>query len=123
VLGLLRRQPSGVGPKLDLPGAALVSAGMFCIVYGFSKAALHGWRSVSCWAFLAVGGGALTAFGWWTAHPLLPPRIVADQPGRGAYLAILIAGSACSARSCSSATTCSRCLGSPRCTPGWRSCR
>jgi MFS family permease len=66
-LGLLRRQPSGVSPKLDLPGAALVSGGMFCMVYGFSNAALHGWHSTSCWAFLAVGGGALTAFGWW--HP------------------------------------------------------
>jgi MFS family permease len=58
-------------PQADLPGAVLVSAGMFCMVYGFSKAALHGWRSGSCWAFLAVGGGALTAFGWWqtrTAH-------------------------------------------------------
>jgi predicted MFS family arabinose efflux permease len=93
-LGLLRRQPSGLSPKLDLPGAALVSGGMFCVLYGFSNAALHGWHSASCWASLAVGGGALTAFGWWqtrAAHPLLPPRIVTDQTRAGAYLAILIA--------------------------------
>ena len=32
---LLPRHPALGRPKMDLPGAALVSAGMFCIVYGF----------------------------------------------------------------------------------------
>ena len=44
---LLHRQPAPGKPRLDLPGAALVSGGMFCIVYGFSNAALHSWHT-SC---------------------------------------------------------------------------
>ena len=34
---LLRRQPAGPRPRLDLPGLATEVAGMFCVVYGFSK--------------------------------------------------------------------------------------
>ena len=55
-IALLPRQPEPGRPKLDLPGAALVSGGMFCIVYGCSNAALHSWHAVSTWGFLAVGG-------------------------------------------------------------------
>ena len=38
---LLRRQPSPVKPRLDVPGALLVSSAVFCLVYGFSNAAAH----------------------------------------------------------------------------------
>src|SRR5215471_8988705 len=34
---LLKRQPSPVKPKLDVPGVLLVSSGVFCLVYGFSQ--------------------------------------------------------------------------------------
>jgi hypothetical protein len=91
---LLRRDPPPGKPKLDLPGAALVSGGMFCIVYGFSNAALHSWHAVSTWGFLVAGGVLLVLFGWRQARapqPLLPPRVVLDRNRGGAYLTMLIA--------------------------------
>ena len=93
-IALLPRQPEPGKPKLDLPGAALVSGGMFCIVYGFSNAALHGWHAVSTWGFLAAGGVLLVLFAWRQTRapqPLLPPRVVLDRNRGGAYLTMLIA--------------------------------
>jgi EmrB/QacA subfamily drug resistance transporter len=93
-LTLLHHDPPSDKPKLDLPGAALVSGGMFCIVYGFSNAALHSWHAPGTWGFLAVGVVLLIGFGWRETHtrePLLPPRIVADRTRGAAYLTILIA--------------------------------
>ena len=93
-LTLLHRQPAPGRPRLDLPGAALVAGGMFCIVYGFSNAALHSWHTPSTWGFLAAGVVLLAGFAWRQAHapePLLPPRVVADRNRGGAYLTILIA--------------------------------
>src|SRR5947208_1072688 len=84
-----------LGGKLaDLPGAALVSGGMFCLVYGFSNAALHSWHTASTWGFLATGVILLAGFAWRQTRapePLLPPRIVADRNRSGAYLTMLIA--------------------------------
>ena len=91
---LLRRQASPGRSRLDLPGVALVSASMFCLVYGFSNAATHGWRTPSTYGFLAAGVALLAAFALWqtrAASPLLPPRVVADRNRGAAYLAVLIA--------------------------------
>ena len=41
---LLKRQPSPVKPRLDIPGVLLVSGAVFCLVYGFSNAATHSWQ-------------------------------------------------------------------------------
>ncbi|MGH3299766.1 MAG: MFS transporter [Trebonia sp.] len=93
-LTLLHRQPKSGKPKLDLPGAALVSGGMFCLVYGFSNAALHSWHVPSTWGFLAAGVVLLAGFGWRQARapePLVPPRIVLDRTRGGAYLTMLFA--------------------------------
>ena len=92
---LLRRQPSRGRSRLDLPGVALVSAAMFCLVYGFSNAATHNWHTPSTYGFLAAGVALLAAFALWqsrAASPLLPPRVVADRNRGAAYLAVLIAG-------------------------------
>ena len=92
---LLGRQPKTPGARLDVPGVAAVSAGMFCLVYGFSNAATHGWHTPSTWGFLAAGAGLLTLFAAWqtrAAHPLLPPRVIADRNRGGAYLTMLITG-------------------------------
>src|SRR5439155_15076686 len=42
---LLQRQPSRIRPRLDVPGALLVSSAVFCVVYGLSNAATHSWRT------------------------------------------------------------------------------
>src|SRR6266568_4941810 len=62
---LLTRQPSGVKPKLDIPGVVTVSAALFCLVYGFSNAATHNWHTPSTWGFLAAGVVLLVLFAIW----------------------------------------------------------
>ena len=92
---LLRRQPSPARPKLDIPGVLLVSGAVFCLVYGFSNAAAHSWRTPSTYGFIAAGVVLLAAFAAWqgrAAHPLLPPRVVLDRNRGGAYASMLIAG-------------------------------
>jgi hypothetical protein len=76
-------------------GVVLAAASMFCLVYGFSNAATHGWHTPSTYGFLAAGVLLLVAFGWRqarAANPLLPPRVVLDRNRGGSYLAILILG-------------------------------
>jgi hypothetical protein len=90
---LLRRQPSPVKPQLDIPGVVLVSAAVFCLVYGFSNAATRSWATPSTYGFLAAGVVLLAAFALWqgrAAHPLLPPRVVLDRNRGGAYASMLI---------------------------------
>jgi EmrB/QacA subfamily drug resistance transporter len=92
---LLKRQPRQTGSRLDIPGVLMVSGGVFCLVYGFSNAALHSWSTPSTWSYLVVGAVLLVSFAVWqvrAAHPLLPPRVVLDRNRGGAYLAILIVG-------------------------------
>ena len=94
---LLGRQPRTPGARLDAPGVAAVSGGMFCLVYGFSNAATHSWHTLSTWSFLAAGAVLLIVFAAWqtrAAQPLLPPRVVLDRNRGGAYLTMLIFGSA-----------------------------
>jgi EmrB/QacA subfamily drug resistance transporter len=91
---LLKRQPSPVKPKLDIPGVLLVSGGVFCLVYGFSNAATHSWHTPSTYGFLAAGVALGVAFAAWqgrAAQPLLPPRVVLDRNRGGAYLSFFIA--------------------------------
>jgi EmrB/QacA subfamily drug resistance transporter len=92
---LLRGQRQTGPARLDVPGVVLVSASMFCLVYGFANAATHNWHTASTWGFLAAGVVLVAAFVAWQArapHPLLPPRVVADRNRGGAYLTILIVG-------------------------------
>jgi hypothetical protein len=90
---LLKRQPSPVRPRLDIPGVVLVSSAVFCLVYGFANAATHNWHTPSTWGFLAAGVALLVAFAAWqarAARPLLPPRVVLDRNRGGAYLSFFI---------------------------------
>jgi MFS family permease len=90
---LLQRQPSPVKPRLDVPGVLLVSGAVFCLVYGFSNAATHGWATPSTYGLLAAGVALGVAFAAWqgrAAYPLLPPRVVLDGNRGGAYLSMLI---------------------------------
>jgi EmrB/QacA subfamily drug resistance transporter len=91
---LLQRQRSQVKPRLDIPGVLLVSAALFCLVYGLSNAATHNWRTPSTWGFLVAGVMLLVLFTFWQTRapsPLLPPRIVLDRNRGGAYASMLIA--------------------------------
>ncbi|MFD5146265.1 MFS transporter [Streptomyces sp. NPDC058401] len=82
-------------PKLDVPGTILVSAGLFCIVYGFSNAETHAWSSAQTWGFLVVGAVLMAAFVWRqtrAAHPLLPLRVVLDRDRGASFAAMFISG-------------------------------
>ncbi|WP_405759967.1 MFS transporter [Streptomyces sp. NBC_01420] len=82
-------------PGLDIPGTLLVSAGLFCIVYGFSEAESHAWSSPLTWGFLVAGALLVAAFAWWqtrAAHPLLPLRVVLDRDRAASFLAMFISG-------------------------------
>jgi EmrB/QacA subfamily drug resistance transporter len=92
---LLRRPSAGQRLGLDLPGLVAEVGGIFCIVYGFSNAASHGWHAPSTWGFLVTGMALLAAFGYietWSRQPLLPLRIVLDRNRAASYLSILITG-------------------------------
>jgi EmrB/QacA subfamily drug resistance transporter len=91
---LLERRPSPVKPRLDIAGVVAVSGGLFCLVYGFSNAATHSWRTPSTYGFLVAGVALLAAFAVWQGRaqsPLLPPWVVLDRNRGGAYLSMLIA--------------------------------
>jgi EmrB/QacA subfamily drug resistance transporter len=92
---LLERQTSRAQAQLDIPGVLLVSGALFCLVYGFSNAATHGWGTPSTYGFIAAGVVLVAAFAAWQAravHPLLPPRVVLDRNRGGAYLSMLFVG-------------------------------
>jgi EmrB/QacA subfamily drug resistance transporter len=81
---------------LDVPGALLVSAGLFAIVFGLSNAQAHTWGSVDSWGYLVAGSLLLVSFTWWqtmAAHPLLPLYLVMDRSRGASYLSVLIVGS------------------------------
>lgn len=82
-------------PSLDVPGTVVVSAGLFCIVYGFSNAQRHSWSAASTWGFLLAGVVLLAAFVWWqrrARHPLLPMRVVADRDRSASFVAMFLSG-------------------------------
>jgi EmrB/QacA subfamily drug resistance transporter len=92
---LLTRSTRDKSATLDIPGTLLVSAGLFCVVYGFSNAETHGWTSPTAWGLLAAGGVLLAAFtGWQTraAQPLLPLRVLLERNRGASFIAILITG-------------------------------
>jgi MFS family permease len=60
---ILPRQRSSGSAHLDVAGVLAVSGSMFCLVYGFSNAAMHGWHTPSTWGFLAAGIALLVVFG------------------------------------------------------------
>jgi EmrB/QacA subfamily drug resistance transporter len=80
-------------PRIDLLGAALGTAGLVALVYGFSSAPTHGWGAPSTWGWLAAGGAALVVFVAVEARvrgPLLPLGIVTHRSRGGAYLAFMV---------------------------------
>ncbi|WP_367321505.1 MFS transporter [Streptomyces sp. HUAS ZL42] len=92
---LLKRATRDTSATIDIPGAVLVSGGLFCLVYGFSNAESHDWSSVATWGFLVAGAVLLAVFtGWQTraAHPLLPLRVLLDRNRGASFVSVLILG-------------------------------
>ncbi|MGI5165361.1 DHA2 family efflux MFS transporter permease subunit [Spirillospora sp. CA-253888] len=65
----------GPGRRLDLPGTALITAGLLGVVLGLVRGNGHGWTSAQVLAALIGGAALLAAFlvrEARTAHPMLP---------------------------------------------------
>jgi EmrB/QacA subfamily drug resistance transporter len=65
---------------IDLPGAALSTAGLAALVYGLIEAPRTGWLSTETLALMAAAGVFLAAFGWWelrAKQPMLDVRLFA----------------------------------------------
>lgn len=68
----------GASPRLDLPGTALVSAGLFGLVFGLIRGNADGWTSGRVLVGLVAGAVLLAAFVGYelrAAQPMLPMRL------------------------------------------------
>ncbi len=68
--------------RLDLPGLALVSTGLFGVVYGLVRSQSLGWSSSEVVVSLAAGTALLVAFVWQelrTSEPMLPMHFFANR--------------------------------------------
>jgi predicted MFS family arabinose efflux permease len=86
-----------VKPRIDIPGTATVSLGLFALVYGFNHAQTTSWSNPLTLAVLAAGVVALGVFALIesrTRNPLLPLRVVADRNRGGAYISMGLASAA-----------------------------
>jgi EmrB/QacA subfamily drug resistance transporter len=84
-------------PRLDLPGTALSSAGLFALVYGFSNSETHSWGHPVTVVSLTLAAGLLTAFVVVESrvkYPLLPLRVITDRVRGGSFVALGISGTA-----------------------------
>jgi EmrB/QacA subfamily drug resistance transporter len=78
-------------PRLDLPGTAAATVGLFALVYGFSNSETHSWGAPLTIVMLVAAVvllGGFVAIESRAAHPLLPLRVVQDRSRAGSYLAI-----------------------------------
>jgi EmrB/QacA subfamily drug resistance transporter len=80
----LRRLNESHGPNstLDLPGLALVSAGLFGIVWGVVRGNGQGWTSLEVLGSIGIGAALVAAFVLWelrTATPMLPMRFFRNR--------------------------------------------
>jgi EmrB/QacA subfamily drug resistance transporter len=90
-LALFRSRESTVRPRIDVPGTATATGGLFALVYGFAHAQTHGWGSLTTVVFLVAGVLVLAAFvaiQMRSRHPLLPLRIVLERNRAGSFLAL-----------------------------------
>ncbi len=82
--------------RLDVAGAVLGGAGLFALVFGFSRAEPAGWGSLQTWGPLVASGVLLSLFvvrQTMAGHDaLLPLPVVVDRNRGAAFLGILIAG-------------------------------
>jgi EmrB/QacA subfamily drug resistance transporter len=91
----------GAPAQLDLPGVALISAGVVCLVWGLVRAGQAGWASAEIITTLALGAALLGAFVFWESRarePMLPLRLLRIQAfAAGNATAFLMSGAVFSA--------------------------
>ena len=94
-LAYIRSSRPANPPRMDWPGAVLACAGLFLVVFGFSRAETDGWTAAFTLGSLILGAVLLTAFvlaEQRSSHPLLPLRVILDPTRGGSYVAVGITG-------------------------------
>ncbi len=81
--------------SFDVPGIALLSAAMFCLVWGLIKAPAWGWGAGGTWAFLGGAIALFVLFAVWetrSREPLIPLGLFRSVPlSAGTVLMVLMA--------------------------------
>src|SRR3954447_5610299 len=75
-------ESQGPTTRLDVPGVALASAGLFGIVLGLVRANALGWTSTYVLTAMTAGAAAIVAFVLWerrAVEPMLPMRLFASR--------------------------------------------
>ena len=92
---ILQESKAPAGEHYDLTGALLATAGLAAVVWGFTRAPLHGWASGQTLGWLIAGVLLLALFVLResrTSSPLLPLRILRNRNRGGSYLVGLFVG-------------------------------
>ena len=83
----------GPRQRLDLPGLAIITAGLFSLVYGLVRGNELGWTSPEILAALGIGVVGIVAFVGWearSAEPMLPLRLFRSRTFSAANVASLL---------------------------------
>jgi len=91
----IRSSRPAARPRMDWPGTVLACAGLFLIVFGFSRAETAGWTDPLTLGSLVLGPVLLAGFvlaEQRSSHPLLPLRVLVDRARGGSYVALFISG-------------------------------
>ena len=121
-----RDRASGLGQRIDVVGALLVTVSLMLGVYAIVKVTEYGWLSAHTLGFGAASLALLAAFVAVESrieHPMFPLRIL-RVPGLAASSVVRGSWSpGCSRPSCLGCSTSSMCGGTARSRPGSRSFR
>ncbi|MFG2935806.1 MFS transporter [Streptomyces sp. NPDC048282] len=92
---LLDHRAENAPRSFDLPGIALLSGAMFCLVWALIKAPAWGWGDGRTWAFLAASVLGFALFAFWETkvkEPLIPLGLFRSVPlSAGVVLMVLMA--------------------------------
>ncbi|MEU6282184.1 MFS transporter [Streptomyces sp. NPDC047028] len=95
LLILLDHRAENAPRSFDLPGIALLSGAMFCLVWALIKAPAWGWGDGRTWAFIAGSVLLFALFAFWetrVAEPLIPLGLFRSVPlSAGVLLMVLMA--------------------------------
>ncbi|WP_210634208.1 MFS transporter [Streptomyces cellulosae] len=92
---LLDHRAENAPRSFDIPGIALLSGAMFCLVWALIKAPEWGWGDGRTWAFIAASVVGFAVFAFWETkvrEPLIPLALFRSVPlSAGVVLMVLMA--------------------------------